>query len=279
MRPAGQKLAPGVAVVTRQRRDQRRVGTDIVLTNRDRLLLAALERFRLARTGDLIRVGFPGVRRDTAIRRLRRLFDAGYLDVHSGDRSQESIYSLGPAARRLQVGESVRRLPKQPWGHHLAIVAVWSRLAHTAHVGGRFGIGKFRPEWVLRELAVGSPFIPDAVVDLIRADTQAPLRIAIEVDLGGESLRVIRQKLQRYREELTLGGDLLGGDFALAVVIGNAGDGRLANIRRLLEAGWPGVWAAWHVEDDSLEPIQRLLGRGLGLPSRPPLAARGEEGA
>ena len=101
----------------RQPRDRRRAGVSVCLSERDRGVLAAVARFRLVRTGDLVRLFFRGVRADTAAVRLRRLYDASYLTVYCSDRSQQSIYALGPEGRRwvaAQVEEARARGAKIP---------------------------------------------------------------------------------------------------------------------------------------------------------------------
>ncbi|MDM7914509.1 MAG: hypothetical protein QUU85_04475, partial [Candidatus Eisenbacteria bacterium] len=71
-------------MTSRQPRDRRRAGCTARLTERDRAVLLAVNRLRLAWTGDVLAFAFGLVRRDTALRRLRRLYDAGYLDVIAG---------------------------------------------------------------------------------------------------------------------------------------------------------------------------------------------------
>src|SRR6266446_4652892 len=87
-------------IMKRQPRDQRRRGIEVRLTPRDESLVRAVARFRIADTGSLIRVAFEGIRRDTGIRRLRLLYDSGWLDLRVPGRDIESLYFLGPRGRR-----------------------------------------------------------------------------------------------------------------------------------------------------------------------------------
>ena len=114
--------------MNRQSRDHRRRGVKVRLTERDALLLEALVRFRLARTSDLARIAFPDVRPTTAGLRLRRLFDAGYVEVRSGDRSEENVYTLGRYGHRwaeqqnLAVGRVASRRNGAPPGNRPGMV-------------------------------------------------------------------------------------------------------------------------------------------------------------
>jgi hypothetical protein len=93
-------------------RDCRRTGTKVVLTERDQALLCAVGRFRLVTSADLAVLFFPGRHRDVCADRLRRLFDAGFLEVRAAERAVQNQYSLGPAGRKWiadQVGWHRRR--------------------------------------------------------------------------------------------------------------------------------------------------------------------------
>jgi hypothetical protein len=217
-------------------------------------------------------------------RRLRRLFDAGLLDVRTERLSQKGIYLLGPAGRRWAEvrGLTSGRLPKPPWDHHLAIVRVWSEMARLAHMTPDWRLEAFRPDWELRGLgaALAQPLIPDAVADVsvpLAAGGTIIVRVAVEVDLGGEATRVLRAKLGAYRDELAFGDGFLGAEFCLAVVVGGAGAGRLETVRRLLEEHWPGPWAVWSLDDGPAEVFQGLIDAAISLPFVPPLTARGGE--
>jgi hypothetical protein len=215
------------------------------------LLLEALLRFRLARTSDLSRVAFSGVRLTTASLRLRRLFDAGFVDVRAGDRSEENVYSLGPVGRRWAEaqGLAVGRVPHGSVSHHLAIVRAWSSLA--AELGRHEGVELERAhaDWDLREElgSVGLAVVPDLLLVLRFGDRS--LAVAVEVDLGTESLAVLRAKIAAYAELDRRRGGLFGyRGFAFAVAVGTTG--RLAGVRRLVERDWPGKSLTWQLDED-----------------------------
>ncbi len=153
----------------RQSRTKRHHSVVVQITERDRHLVAVLERFRIARTSDLIRVCFSGVHRQTATMRLRRLFDAGHIRIHSADVGSETVYR-GNA-----------KIPRGSILHHLATVRVWAQIAGPH-------LELCRAYWELKS----SPVIPDlfAVV--------SGHAFVIEVDRGTESRSTIRKKLGSY---------------------------------------------------------------------------------
>src|SRR5688500_10536871 len=133
-------------------RDGRRAGVRAVLGPRDEALVRALARLRLARTADLLRLFFPGVRPDTAARRLRRLHDAGFLGVRSCGLNEQNIYQLGPhgadwvEARGVAAGKP----PVPPATHHLSTVRLWTQLAVALKKDTRLRLSRFEPDWELR---------------------------------------------------------------------------------------------------------------------------------
>lgn len=268
----------------RQPRDVRRRAVRVRLNERDEALLVAMQRFRIARGADLHRLLFAGVRRDTMARRLRRLFDAGFLELRTAGPTEENVYWLGAAGRQWaqEHGLKVGRLPKPPWEHHLAIVKIWTEVAQRAHTMSGWRLDAFRPDWELRDspAAVGQRLIPDAVADIslpAAHETRTVVRLAIEVDLGGEALRVLRSKLRRYRDELTDGAGFLGAKFSLAVVVGGVGAGRRESIRQLLETSWPAEWTIWSLGNGPGRALDSLVESMARLPLEPPLTARGAE--
>lgn len=176
---------------------------------RDQDLLRALARLRVARTSAVVQLCLGGIRRDTAARRLRRLFDAGFLAVRTAAATQESLYMLGPKGRQFVTGEGEAE-PGVPLGsleHHLAIVDTWVSVA-TLELPG-VGLQLARADWELRtEFGGGLAIIPDLFVVL---DTPpGPVALAIEVDLGTEPLKVLRAKVENYAG-LALGKACSGG--------------------------------------------------------------------
>ena len=245
--------------MTRISRDQRRQGTKVCLSSRDELILRGVARFRLARTSDILKLAFPNTRQDTAARRLRRLYDVGYLDVLSGDRSQENRYSLGPKGRLWAQDHSVEAL-KRPSGsldHHLAIVRVWANLTRYTH-DQHIRLDLFKPDWEIRKKASDLSLVPDALVQLTLSGKV--LRFAVEVDLGTEPLRTLRDKVTAYEIRRTTGW-FGWPSFGLGFVLAGAGIQRCKSIGEVIGASWNGWHLIWNEDED--------------IPLRTPLAARG----
>ena len=221
------------------------------LTDRDELLLEAVQRFRLARTGDLVTAAFPGVHPMTASVRLRRLFDAGYLDVRCGDRSEANVYSLGPLGRRWAVDQAlpVGRIPRGGAAHHLAIVRAWSTVADVLQRQAGTALELARADWELREEfgERGLSVVPDLFLVLrvaLASERESVVAVAVEVDLGTETLGVLRREFEVY-DELADGGQGLFGhrEFAVTVALDNPGRGDAVN--RLLDRTWRGRRLVW----------------------------------
>ena len=251
------------AVVTRQGRGTRRGGTACRLTERDKTLLRSLERFRIARTRDLARLFFPGRHRDVVADRLRKLYDAGQLEVHVQGLAAENIYSLGPrslALVRVQSRPSPR-VPRQPWEHHLGIVDYWTRLAIAVHGLPHVRLVRVRPDWEVRAEGEVRPVVPDLVVDLSCSDGQLTreTRVVIELDRGTESLEVLRRKLRAWASDRgAWWGELGALDCTLVLATDAAGERRMPALRSLLEREWPGLFAVWVPSSDLVAELRKL---------------------
>ncbi len=227
-------------------------------TARDRELLQALARLRIARTSALVKLCFGGVRRDTAVRRLRRLFDAGLLAVREPQSpTDENLYALGPKGQQLvrQYGMAESSAPRGGLEHHLAIVESWVALA-TLEVPG-VAMQVARADWELRAECAGSlGVVPDLFV--VYDGPHGQQVIAVEVDLGTEPLKVLRAKLVAYGQLTASGTGLLGwSEFALGLAV--RGRGRLPYLRELLSESWAKASCLWCLEDGPIEAIRRLL--------------------
>lgn len=242
--------------MNRQPRGLRRLGEEAVLMPRDQELLSALARLRVARTSALVRLCLGGIRRDTAARRLRRLFDAGFLAVRSSEATQESLYVLGPKGRQFVRGEGEAEpsVPRGSLEHHLAIVETWVSLATLELPGVALQLA--RADWELRtEFGGGLPIVPDlfAVLDV----PAGPVALAVEVDLGTEPLKVLRGKLAMY-SQLALSRQGLFGWPQFGLCIALRGAGRIPFLRDLLAGSWSGQSFLWCLEDGPTEEISRV---------------------
>jgi hypothetical protein len=226
------------------------------LTPRDQALLKGLARFRIARTSDLVRYAFRGVRKDTAAARLRRLYDAGYLEVRFNNRAEENLYCLSTEGRAWvkRSGESVGRLPREPLAHHLAIVRTWVDLATTIHELPDVRLAAVRPDWELREGRDGLGIVPDLLVR-VRSGEDRPVEatLAVEVDLGTETLGVLRRKVMNY-SSVRLPG------LVLAVAFCNCPQARITSVRNLLREDWTGPWVSWNEDTGPRGAMEQVLG-------------------
>lgn len=259
----------------RQSRERRNRGVRTKLTERDALVLEAVGRFRLARTRDLLAVAFADVHPMTASMRLRRLFDTGYLDVRVGDRTAETIYSLGPEGRRWagEQGLSIGRVPRGAAAHHLAIVRAWAGIAGALQRSAGVALDVVRPDWELREEFGGQPLrlVPDLFVLLhatLNDGRDEQVALAVEVDLGTEPLGVLERKLATYDQLANERGGLFGHlDFGLAVVLANPG--RTGALRRLIESTWRGTWLLWTETEGPVAALHGLVSAMTGEQETP----------
>lgn len=169
----------------RQPRTKRHRGLVVQLTDRDRLVLETLARFRLARTTDLLLTCFRGIHPTTAQMRLRRLFDAGHVQIHVAEIGSENVYRCKA------------RIPRGSIAHHLAVVRVWAQLSNAPP---GIELELCRADWELREELRHPEIVPDLFAVL------AGRAFAIEVDRGTEPQSVIRKKLSAYASLPTLFG-------------------------------------------------------------------------
>jgi hypothetical protein len=202
--------------------------------------------------------------------RLRRLYDASYLDAHVIDRASENIYSVGRLGKAwLETHDGhVGALPRRPWHHHLGIVQFWAAIATATHVISGVRLTSFQPEWVLRgrEDGVDDAVVPDALVELIgHADRSlGPVRLAVEVDRGTEGLVVLRRKIRLYSSLTKRNGMLSQGKFSLVILLQDDGVRREAAIRELLAAEWSSGSHVWTESTDLSAELHELF--GLSLP-------------
>lgn len=245
---------PGAGSVKtkRQARTQRRKGVRVELTDRDFNLLLALNRFRLARTSQLIRYAFDGVRRDTAAVRLRRLFDSKHLAILRTGPMAENLYRLGPAGRHALEERGVQpgAVPRGGLEHHLAVVESWVALASSG-----LELARCLADWELRErLGVGElATIPDLFA-LVRLG-QGTVPLAFEVDCGTESVGALRSKVERYAALWGRSPGLFDWErFGLAFVLHRPAR------RAAVDAALRNVWVIPHAVIGATVPLSSALG-------------------
>ena len=264
--------------MSRQARDKRRKSVRIELSDRDQTLLRALARFRLAQTTSLTDLVFYGARRDTASRRLRRLFDAGYLRVRSNDLSSENIYSLGPEGIAWLRAQGVQpgRVPRGDPSHHLAIVRTWVDISLAVHERPGVALRLVRPDWEVREgIEDGRfPIIPDALIALqveSVEDAGSMVRLALEVDLGTEPLPVLGSKFRRYETLRTGDGPAQWEEFGLGIYLRDPAGNRMESVGRLLDKLWGGWSVVWTEGQNRRGVLDGIIRAGLASPHGLPL--------
>jgi hypothetical protein len=198
---------------TRLSRTERRKRV-AVLGERDYQVLYTIGRFGgLASSRHLAELYFGGVA-NTAHKRLRALFDAGYVQAHVvlGSKAP-TLYTMTDRGRnallhRFDVEGEIRPSPRvldvADLQHRLAILDV--RVAWILATRGRstvklsrFATGSDVPP--LMQSAGVSSLVPDA---LVQVDVHGRQRVlALEVDLGTESLGVWDHKARRYADAVS----------------------------------------------------------------------------
>lgn len=237
----------------------------LVLTERDLELLTLTGLCRYVSTNQLGREFFPTL--DRARRRLRALFDAGYLGVALASSTLPNLISLtrkGLAmvsetqpelSSRLGFAGTIRL---QGVRHHLGVVDM--RL-YAAAIGTLRGSPLVR--WSnggserLKELGLTAHrLVPDGVAEF-RAP-QSRVAVAIEVDLGTEALPVLARKWTKYRR---VAGD--GALDALWVYV-DAGAARLATIVEQLSVHDLADWARVFGSEVVRRPVVEFARRAEG---------------
>jgi hypothetical protein len=240
----------------RQPRHRRRKGVTVQLTARDEMVLHALARFRLARTSDLVRYAFAGVRQDTAAVRIRRLFDSRHLAVLPPERGAENVYRLGPAGKQHLAGRGieVRRVPRGGLEHHLAIVHTWVAISGLEDIE----LERCLPDWELREqFSVGELHVVPDLFMLLRLGTNHHA-IAVEVDCGTESQAVLHRKLEVYRSLWGRAPGLFGWErFGIAVAC-NAPSRRLA-VTSALKKAWVVPHVLWVAPESPSSALHKMF--------------------
>jgi hypothetical protein len=244
-------------LIRRQPRHRRRKGVSVQLTERDATVLHALARFRLARTSDLVRYAFAGVRRDTAAVRLRRLFDSRHLAILPPERGAENVYRLGPAGTQhlAERGVEVGRVPRGGLEHHVAIIQTWVTISTLED----FQLERCLPDWELRQLfSVGELHIVPDLFMLLRVSDDVHA-IAVEVDCGTESQAVLHRKLEVYRSLWGQAPGLFGWD-RFGIAVASYAPSRRAGVLSALKKAWVVPHVFWFGSDNPSVALHKLFG-------------------
>jgi hypothetical protein len=185
----------------------------LITTSRDLLILRAIAITRVLEVEQVMAIGgFRSVRR--ANRRLLKLVQAGLLKrwfVGTASGGQKAIYGLSPQGATV-IGET--RQGVISWKED-SLITSSQFLAHQRAVNAIFIQVRFQPQTVsgfscelwrtFREpLSPSVPLMPDGYFELIQSGAVYPM--FLEVDLGTESSRVWKRKVELYLK-LALGGE------------------------------------------------------------------------
>jgi hypothetical protein len=190
------------APASHRRRTVRWSPVALHLAERDHWLLEALGKLRFATTGQLLRLGFANTR-SVASKRLRRLFDAGLVNVWVRCLEAENVYSLTLAGRSVLAGTSnghrvhVARGLDRDLDHTLAVNDVRIALATMLPALGA-ELTSWLSDWDLRPRGVSRRLVPDAQFT-IRWSTGAETACNLEVDRRTQSTTAVLRKLMAYR--------------------------------------------------------------------------------
>lgn len=252
----------GATMTARRGRGRRAKASVVALTERDYALLFMLAEHRYVSTAQVARELFPSI--DRCRRRVRQLFDAGYVAITLVGSTVPNLVSLTTAGVRVLEAvdpayAATIRLPgtirSAGVAHHLACVD--ARLYVTALAVAR---GEILARWsnnggeIGRELGLGHWRLePDGLAEVELAGGGAVV-IACEADCGTETTRVLEAKLDRYRSALAAGVLLDELWFVVA-----AGAGRLGTIADLVHARgldpWTRVLPIGHVTTRPVRPV------------------------
>lgn len=242
--------------IRRQPRHRRRKGVSVQLTERDETVLHALARFRLARTSDLVRYAFAGVRPDTAATRLRKLFDSRHLATLPPERGAENVYRLGPAGTHHLAGSGVKvgRVPRGGLDHHLAVIQTWVAVSALEEIE----LERCLPDWELRQqFSVGElQIVPDLFM-LVRLGDDVHA-VAVEVDCGTESQAVLHRKLEVYRSLWGQAPGLFGWErFGIAVAA--YAPTRRSAVTSALKKAWVVPHVLWVAPEEPSTALHKLF--------------------
>lgn len=171
------------------------------LSGRDRHIVQLVARFKQVSSRQLHELLFTDISHTPADRALRRLTERGYLQrierrMVGGSRggSGQYVYALGRRGFYLHFDGAYR-----PWRtvnyHALAIVDAFITLRRLERAGV-LAVAGFSTEPDCWARIAGNELKPDMYIDLERAGQR--LKLWLEIDMGSEGQRQLREKLERY---------------------------------------------------------------------------------
>ena len=191
-------------------------------TERDEWILEALAKMRFLTTDQIAELGFQRSR-SAANKRLRKLLDAGLVQVWVESLAAPNVYGLTRAGARLlgdardQTPIAVPRSLEGNLAHLLGINQV--RISLAIGLEATSGtLGWWQSDWELRA-RFREAVIPDALFAVNWGDGVSST-FALEVDHATRSSRALVAKLLRYRSLLSRGRGLYGLEEVVTLVVG-----------------------------------------------------------
>ncbi len=190
------------------RRERKRNRPFRLNQRRDPQIFFALTKMRFLRTRDISKLYFNN--KLTANKRLRRLFDAGYIQAWVQELYADNIYSLHHKGRAFLVqhmgfsGDDVAvptGIKNVNLNHLFGINSFRISLSIGIKETPGLRLALFRPDWQLQRLQM--PLIPDAIFMIEDTRNGAPRRhyFSLEYDSGTEPLSYwIKKKAGAYLE-------------------------------------------------------------------------------
>lgn len=186
-------------------RTKRRI-QNIVLTARDGKIIFTVGRFAVVSTRNLCDLFF--IKKNTANKRLRSLYNANFISAHLllGS-TAPTIYTLAPQGLKTLVDQmgierKTIRVPKTlevaDLRHRLTTNDLRVAVILGARTDQTLRLVKFLSSWEVYGVVklLNSNIIPDALIHLKRNGRSEVY--ALEVDLGTESLALWKQKVRGY---------------------------------------------------------------------------------
>ena len=199
----------------------------VQITRRDRELIELLGRARWLSTAQIQRRFFPGKSSNAVQKRMRILNRVGYIRSVARGMSDEHFHKLGRKAAALLNSDQLvvpRRLPVQL--KHMSDVNCVRLAFEEERRLRRFPLEGFWSESELKSVEHAWPVVPDGVAAVMVKESVKYL--AIEVDEGTESPRLVRDKLDHYRDAG------MASEGFVAVLIYAAGWPRVRSLVRIL---------------------------------------------
>lgn len=245
--------------MSNRRRGRRATPGPVRLTERDLEVLTLIGLTRYLGTTQVARACFPSS--DRARRRLRQLYDVGYVKVTLAGSTTPNLVSLTRVGLRVlqdqrpEVAERIHlpgaiRLAGVP--HHLAVVDARLYVADLAATRDGYvqrwsnSGGVLGDEWGLR----GQRLQPDGLAEVVLGAEL--VRLAVEVDLATESHGVLRRKLAKYAEH-----DQAGRGLDELWVVARGGGRRRDAVQGLVAEAGIGGWTRLMTTDAvTVRPVQ-----------------------